>query len=368
MVELHTLEDFLQNDLFLEWFESPNEQNSAYWRKWMDENPLQRPVFESAVATMALLEGKQPDLSEHYIRQKVRGMMVRMHEPEPRHWFTARRWLPSLRWAAAVVLAAGLGWFLLKPDDAPLANKTTHFDPQTTEGGKRYVNNGDQPLLVNLPDGSSVVLTRGSQIEFDFFQETSGRKVFLSGEGFFEVTKDPSRPFFVYTKHLMTKVLGTSFLVRSFDSEPKTTVAVRSGAVSVVPQKRVDKSRTALPDTFLLKPNEQISLEVATHELTAEKWPENGTSILPERLRVPTYHFKLTPVTEIFTLLEETYGVTIQYNREKFKNCTLTATFSDEPFLDKIKLICVGIEADFQMSGSYLTITGDGCSSTDLNF
>ncbi len=365
MAELYSLEDFLENDRFLEWVSSPDAENSAYWKEWLEENPSQRPVFESAVAAMALLEGNQPELSDGYIRQKVAVIKENMDEASPvsRPVFYFR--VPFIRWAAALVITVGLGWLLVKPEAISPGNTVSLSAPEAevTDQVKSFANNGNQPLLINLPDGSSVVLSTGSRIDYESPDGSFTRKVRLTGEGFFEVVKDPANPFYVYTTHLITKVLGTSFLVRSFDNEPRATVTVRTGAVSVIPQKGDNNPDKTPQDTLLLNPNEQVSLVVATDKMIRGKWSHRQDNPLPERLQRPRYEFQLTPVADVFALLEDTYGVTIQYDAEKLKNCTLTATLSDEPFLDKIGMICIGIEADFEMSGNRITITGDGCSN-----
>lgn len=364
MAELNTPEDFLESGQFREWARRPTPQNSAYWKEWLEKNPSQRHAFETAVAMLALLEGNTGDLSDKYIRQKVAGLKENLAASGSARQPLFGRKGQFIRWAAIVVLTAGLGWLLMKRE-APSAENTVFIpsSEKTAEPIRSFANKGEQPLLINLPDGSSVVLSAGSSIDYETPNGVFGRKVHLAGEGFFEVVKDQANPFYVYTTHLVTRVLGTSFLVRSFDNEPKATVSVRTGAVSVIPQKGDGNFGEVSADTLLLNPNEQVSLVVATDEMIRGKWSRRRDNPLPERLRQTKYEFQLTPIADVFTLLEETYGVNIQYDAEKLRNCTLTATLSDEPFLDKIRMICIGIEADFEVSGNRITVTGDGCSN-----
>ncbi|ODS76855.1 MAG: hypothetical protein ABS46_18845 [Cytophagaceae bacterium SCN 52-12] len=365
MAEFYSLEDFLENDRFQEWVKSPDAENSAYWKEWLEENPSRRPVFESAVAAMALLEGNQPELSDGYIRQKVAAIKENMGEPAAAGRPFIRRRALFIRWAAALVIAAGLGWLVVKHEASSPGNTVSLSGSEAAEQRESFTNNGNQPLLINLPDGSSVVLSSGSRIDYEFADGSFRRKVRLTGEGFFEVVKDPANPFYVYTAHLVTRVLGTSFLVRSFDNEPKATVTVRTGTVSVTSRRNEGSQGGSGEETLLLKPNELVSLVVATDEMIRGKWGRQQENPLPEPLQQPKYEFQLTPVTDVFTLLEKAYGVSIQYDAEKLKNCTLTATLSDEPFLDKIRMICIGIEADFAMNGNQVVITGSGCGTPD---
>ena len=89
-----------------------------------------------------------------------------------------------------------------------------------------------QKLKLKLGDGTEVILNSLSSIRFPrkFSEET--REVFLEGEGFFEVTPEQSRPFIVRSDQVETKVLGTSFLVRTADERP-AMIAVLTGKVQV---------------------------------------------------------------------------------------------------------------------------------------
>jgi transmembrane sensor len=356
MSEFNTPEDFLENDLFRAWVRAPEPENSAYWKQWLDQNPAQRPQFELAVAAMLSLKGNDPEPSDDYISEKVADIGRRLaasRQPRVR---------PLVRWAAmaaSVVFALGLGWVgynHLSTSKQLLQPVTTVALPHT----KSFTNTNDKPLLVNLPDGSSVILSKGSTLEYN--ERKYSREVQLRGEGFFEITKDANHPFSVYTEHLTARVLGTSFLVRSFTHEPKAIVSVRTGSVSVSTAKAKSAVNAENSATMLLQKNEQASLLVATDKLIRETLGKKGNNPLPELLQGSKYVFNLKPVGEILDLLEKAYGIPIDYDAAKLKHCTLTGSLTDEPFLDKIKMICIGIESDFKVvDGRIVITTGDGC-------
>lgn len=370
MADLNTLEDFLENDRFRQWVKSPDGELKAYWEDWLTKNPSKRSVFESAVATSLLIEGRSPAISDEYIRRKISVIRQNIETSEDRR-FSLPLPMSVLKWAAALIVGLGVGWVLVSQEvffrdqDISMEGSGKGINhssaPMPHDTVRSFTNPKSQQLLVNLPDGSSVVLSKGSSLQYDMHGGEFQRKVRLAGEGFFEVAKDPAHPFFVYTSHLTTRVLGTSFLVRSFEGEPKATVSVRTGKVSVTPAKTDERARKASPDTLLLTPNEQVSLVVATEQMVREDLNGRGRSSLPELLQKPKYEFHLTPVTQVFALLEKAYGVPIRYDAQAFGHCTLTAVLSDEPFLDKIRMICVGIEADFEVRDNQVFITGDGC-------
>ena len=86
---------------------------------------------------------------------------------------------------------------------------------------------------MTLHDGSTVILEPGGEVRYnEKFLNT--REVYLSGDAFFEVTKDASRPFLVYANEITTKVLGTSFRIKAKQGEKEIVVAVKTGKVSVM--------------------------------------------------------------------------------------------------------------------------------------
>ena len=68
----------------------------------------------------------------------------------------------------------------------------------------------------NLPDGTVVYLNSGSSLSYPVPYDSKERKVCLSGEAYFKVTKDAKHPFIVKSGNLQVRVLGTEFNVRSY--------------------------------------------------------------------------------------------------------------------------------------------------------
>lgn len=84
---------------------------------------------------------------------------------------------------------------------------------------------------VTLEDGTKVVLYPESELRFPQHFSKSGRQVALSGEAFFDVTKDPSRPFSVKTREASVTVLGTSFNIRAYENEATNETVLVTGKV-----------------------------------------------------------------------------------------------------------------------------------------
>ncbi|WP_040540547.1 FecR family protein [Pedobacter arcticus] len=110
---------------------------------------------------------------------------------------------------------------------------------------------------IDLPDGTKVWLNAASSLKYPIQFKTNERIVELSGEGYFEVAKDKSRPFKVITAMQQVEVLGTHFNINSYSDEPSVKTTLLEGKVSVFPL--YTNKKKGNPDTqhAILKPNQQ---------------------------------------------------------------------------------------------------------------
>lgn len=86
---------------------------------------------------------------------------------------------------------------------------------------------------VILPDGSQVWLNNESTLEYSTSIWGQTRNVKLKGEAYFDVKKDPDRPFTVKSNGFDVKVYGTTFNVAARDNDPNINVSLLSGSVVV---------------------------------------------------------------------------------------------------------------------------------------
>jgi transmembrane sensor len=87
---------------------------------------------------------------------------------------------------------------------------------------------------VNLPDGTKVWLNAGTSLQFPLsFLNVKTRKVVLSGEAYFEVEKDASKPFIVQSDRQLVQVLGTHFNVNAYADEMLVKTTLLEGSVKV---------------------------------------------------------------------------------------------------------------------------------------
>jgi ferric-dicitrate binding protein FerR (iron transport regulator) len=151
--------------------------------------------------------------------------------------------LTPLRWAAAAALVLGLGFGalrLLPPRQAPVTAARLAVPRATpalsTSQWITHTNVTSQVARLALADGSTVHLQPRSTLRYPQQFTDAKREVFLQGEAFFDIARNPVKPFLVVTDKVVTTVLGTSFTVRAYPEQPQALVMVRTGRVRVSPR------------------------------------------------------------------------------------------------------------------------------------
>jgi transmembrane sensor len=206
----------------------------------------------------------------------------------------------------------------------------------------------DENRKVLLADNSSVLLNRKSSIVFS--QSIQERKVELEGEAFFDVAKDKSRPFCIYAKGAIIRVIGTSFVVKSYQAEP-TKVIVISGKVEVI---RDNEKLTLYKGEKIVIVNPGDAFQRSKND------DPNFDSWYTHKLS-----FKKTPLEEIFSLLEDQYQVNFEVSNPEVLTCRFTGIFDHES-LDKIvKILSYSLDFTYELNDGKYFIKGKGCNQKE---
>ena len=208
--------------------------------------------------------------------------------------------------AAAAVLLFGI-FSLLEPD----------------KEYKKYRASGIEEIA--LPDGSDIILNKGSKVKYPekFLGDT--REISIFGEGFFEVETDEKHPFIVKAGQFRVEVLGTSFNVKQ-TGESSYEVYVKEGSVLVYEKGNRNEGKKLLPgDMLTLKPGASKELEPVGRNYLS--WKTNELV------------FVNTPMKKVIPDLEEYYGVNINIEDGSLKEERLTTRFNDKPLNEALKVI-----------------------------
>lgn len=177
-----------------------------------------------------------------------------------------------------------------------------------------------------LPDGSKGYLNGGSALTYatDF---TNDRKVRLTGEGYFEVTKNNRHPFTVETEFADVIVLGTKFDVCAYRGDQEVVTTLEEGQVRVI-DKKTNNSAS-------LYPGEQSRINILSGEMLHHQVDTRlFTSWKEEMLR-----FDNAPFADVVKKMERWYGIRITLDKSLQYSDNYTLTIKTESLREMLQLL-----------------------------
>ncbi len=178
-----------------------------------------------------------------------------------------------------------------------------------------------------LSDGTKVWVNGDAKLTFPNHFDGNTRTVQLSGEAFFEVAKNPNKPFIIQTESTQVEVLGTSFDVN--ENDVQTTVIVATGKV-----KFYNKNKPS--DLVYLTPGEK---GIFDGKHISE---EDNQNINYAAWHTGHFEFVDKPIREVVSELSSYYGE-IDISKKIDSNCLFKGTFDKEPvesIIETLELSC----------------------------
>lgn len=268
--------DFLNDESFLKWLKNPTQSDTYFWNAYQKKYPAQKAEIKEATLVFNLFYSKEDrlDLNEQYELWK---RIQNESNPRKRSLF-----FEVLKYAAIfafVFISGGISYYVFqnttrqyqfqlaespsthkneamivlsdgsqislekqmsrisysKDGDQLIVNNDTIR--QKSGSGKELINKviipyGKKSMIV-LSDGTKVWLNAGSQLIYPSYFLNKNRQVMLIGEAFFEVTKNPERPFVVRTNDMNVEVLGTRFDISAYPEDKIIQTVLEEGKVNL---------------------------------------------------------------------------------------------------------------------------------------
>lgn len=228
-----------------------------------------------------------------------------------------KRWLNRLGYAAATLILVVSSSLLTS---RYIRDKKT--GPEASEVNTLYTPAGQRARLV-LHDGTEVWLNASSRLDYPARFTGKERRVTVEGEAFFNVAKDPSRPFIVSAGEVDMKVLGTRFNVYSYPETGYVQTSLLEGSVRIYfPGKE--------KEGVVLKPNQQVT--AARGKMTVEPIRLNEHFLW----RDGVYAFEDEPLIDILKKMELYYDVKILVKDTSLFKETYTGKFRQRDSLDDV--------------------------------
>ena len=224
---------------------------------------------------------------------------------------------------------------------------TISYQALDNSGNSRLLNNtiynpkGSAVVDLVLSDGTKVWLNAGSSITFPIVFVGDSRKVSVVGEAYFEVVRNPRKPFYVEKDDVSISVLGTAFNVNAYDNENNVKVTLVYGKVSI--------SKSGIMHEVVLKQAQQASIgndiairdDVDLESVIAWK---NGY-----------FSFDRADIKAVMRQVERWYDVEVDIG-EKYGDRRFTGEISRMSSVSKVLEVLKESNIHFKVEGKKITI------------
>lgn len=206
-----------------------------------------------------------------------------------------------------------------------------------------HVNPNGQRVQIKLSDSSIVYLAGGSKLRYPSRFTGNTREISLQGEAFFEIAKNPKRPFIIHSGAIKTVVVGTSFRINAFKNK-SFLIEVATGKVKVAQEKGNDPLAVLTPgQSMLWKNNQAILGQVNASEVS--EW-KNGKLV-----------FNGSTLGEMASVFERWYNAKITFNsaRTSRQHITITLT-ANVPLSEIMEVLARTAKFQYSINGREVTI------------
>jgi len=211
-----------------------------------------------------------------------------------------------------------------------------------------------------LSDGSHVWMMPGASLQYHKLFSANRREVNLSGEAFFEVTKNPARPFIIYSRNLITKVWGTSFRVRDSKELSFADVTVMTGKVSVklVHPENFPKNGDAGKNNneVMIYPSQQVTYLKKDQSFTEKPKADMAAMLIWKK---PDITFNNRPMREVIPVLNKTFNVNISTSENSINNLLLTADLNGLNFPEIMQMLHKALGVSYNINGQNIVLKTD---------
>lgn len=222
--------------------------------------------------------------------------------------------------SVAVILVLSLNNILQRPSD-----NLDHEVAQKDNLNQQFSTDKSMKRIT-LADGSTVFLNRETSVSLrrgKFNAHT--REVWLDeGEAFFNITKDPNRPFIVHSNNgVSTRVLGTSFNIKSYSDLNNQVISVNSGRVQVTNREQ---------EKIVLDPNYKVTIANEAGQFI----PDETDAQTISEWRTGKIVFENASISEVAFRIKQYYNLELVYDESKFSNDFIYTFFTPETSIENV--------------------------------
>lgn len=390
------MEDFIkytEDKKFVRWVLGDDQNLDTFWEDYILNHPEEKESIQQARIIVAQFENKRPELSVPERGNLMEDIMQGIDQ-EKSHLKARKRRMIFTQIAAGVVILLGINflWFseyrsneferlakqkvlpellsiekiqlLMASGEAITIDGTDAFI-EHSQGGAIVVNHTDTVMTnrmddgqfcqlvvpygtnatLKLHDGSEVRINAGSQLIYPEQFNTSSRKVYLDGEGYFKVSHNPLSPFTASSSAIEIEVLGTTFNLLAYSGDSQFETSLLEGKVKVK-----EHGWSLFKEELVLQPLERTVFDTSSESFDSIKAIKKSYITWQEGY----INFESKPLKLIVKKLERHFNVEIQLENEQL---------AQEKISGKLKLQDEKIETVLQVLANTVSLSVE---KTDL--
>lgn len=190
-----------------------------------------------------------------------------------------------------------------------------------------------------LGDGTKVWLNHGSKLKYPFTFNGKSRKVFLTGEAYFEVAHNKEIPFIVGTNAVEVKATGTVFNVNAYPDDDMMETTLVEGKVVLYRNYNNQEMKSLIP-------GECLKYNYSKKVFTVESENTNRYTAWKDGRLV----FRNDSLQQITKKLARWFNVEVVITNKRVKEFTYTATFTDETLPKVLELMTIPTPVNYKLS------------------
>lgn len=303
----------------------------SFWEASKVEDPLHNYIFDSEIDWATLRHRMDDDM--------------KMKEQEKVH--AKRKNAHNLIWNVAIRVAAV---FLLAVSFGILSYQFFYTEPVATVEPvlREIIISKGHRGNITLSDGTKVYINSDSKIKIPPFFASDKRVIYLEGQAYLDVAKDPNKPFIIHANGATVRVLGTSFSVKSYPGDTTIETVVEEGVVSLRPEGENIHDGVILTAGILGRLNRNnnkiITKEVDDMDLYLS-W------------RKGYLKFQETPMKEVANQLERKYDINVEFITNDLNEKHLTAELKSRSLDNVLEVIATSLELHYTFDNDTVTFS-----------
>jgi len=298
---------------------------------WLGENAENEQYFKSLEKIYSqAAEIKDEELPSIDVNQEWQRFQTNIQTGRK----DAKRMPEWLRIAAAIILIPALGYFIW---NRGALDKEINLVAQVR---------GQQ---VTLPDNSIITLNKGAEITYPRKFPEGDRTIELSGEAFFEVTRNENKPFIVVLDLSNVEVLGTSFNISANDNNDRIEVVVNTGKVRFSASNGEESVELIKGEKGTFMKNMNMISKVENNDINFMAW------------KTRKIVFNDVDLAIVIQTVNKLYDSQITFSTDVGNNCKVTVSFDNQSIEAILSVLELTLDLEYKKTGDIIEVVKTGC-------